>query len=88
MRVSGAFEQAMAGIRFQLSKPLTAFHLSVDEWGMTRNGFLSELPAESVVELCGCGFNAQTVRVRVEGQYYFVFTRDMESAEVVTVVTN
>ena len=41
-------------------------------------GPLTQLPRAAKVEICGDGFNEQTIKVRFGGLQYFVFRADIE----------
>lgn len=57
--------------------------IQVIEWGPnfgeTRLGPISFIPAGSDVEYGGPGFNAETVRIRWRGKSYYVFRQDLET---------
>ncbi len=40
---------------------------------------VSKLPRGAEIEACGDGFDAQTLKVCYEGQFYFVFLQDLEA---------
>jgi hypothetical protein len=43
-----------------------------------RLGSVSQLRPGSVLDLCGDGYDARTVKVRCDGSFYFVFLQDVE----------
>ncbi len=63
-----------------LSRPVSAIQLVPGEVGITRLGLLSELRTGETLEFCGEGFNSRTAKVRVHGNYFFVFLQDFASA--------
>lgn len=58
-----------------LQKNVAALRVSRD---LKSSGFLVELPLGVQVEVCGAGYNDRTVEVRVDGEFYIVFTQDIE----------
>lgn len=42
-----------------------------------RLGQLETLPAGATVEVCGAGYNEKTVKVRCQGEFFFVFEGDL-----------
>jgi hypothetical protein len=64
-----------------LLKKIAAIQIERTEDGKQRFGLISELPRGARVSVCGQGFNARTVKVQCNGQYYFVFMQDIEQAE-------
>jgi hypothetical protein len=65
-----------------LEKPICAIQLLFTEKGEQRLGLLAQLGSGTNAEICGPGFNERTVRVRVNGQSYFVFLQDIQVPEV------
>lgn len=65
--------------RVTLSRPVCAIQLMPGEVGVTRLGLLSELQTGETLEFCGEGFNERTAKVRVHGNYFFVFLQDLAS---------
>ena len=63
---------------YVLSEDIRAIEVGSDEMGKTRLGRVSTIPAGSEVECCGQGFNANTVRVRCRGRFYFAYRQDLE----------
>jgi hypothetical protein len=72
------FPAVLNEIRFRLRKPLIVFGVSSAGETHVGNGALSELPADATIEICGPGFSAHTVHVRLDGQQYVAFLRDLE----------
>jgi hypothetical protein len=59
-----------------LSKRIAGIHLLPQKEGGAKLGSIAQLdPAP--VEVCGTGFNERTVKVRLNGEYYFVFREDL-----------
>lgn len=63
-----------------LEKPICAIQLLFTEKGEQRLGLLAQLASGTNAEICGPGFNDRTVKVRANGQSYYVFLQDIESA--------
>lgn len=61
-----------------LCRPITGVQLMPRERGPAVLGSFSELPEGATVEVCGYGYNERTAKVRVNGQYYFVFRQDID----------
>lgn len=70
---------AVSGPRISLSKRISAIELVRKEDGRAKLGLLSQLGPGTIVEQCGEGFNERTVKVRTNGQVYFVFRQDWEA---------
>jgi hypothetical protein len=70
------------GERIYLHKPVSAIQLTQDQYGRTKLGLLTRMGAGTTVEKCGDGFNERTIKVRVDGQCYFIFVQDLEGQEV------
>jgi hypothetical protein len=66
---------------YLLRKPICAIQLLPDGTGGEKLGLLTQLGSGTNAELCGTGFNERTVKVRVNGRYYFVFLQDVEEPE-------
>lgn len=64
-----------------LEKPICAIQVLFTEKGEQRLGLLAQLGSGTTAEVCGPGFNDRTVRVRANGQIYFVFLQDIEAPE-------
>jgi hypothetical protein len=69
----------IAGEKVSLSKRISAIELVQKENGRAKLGLLSQLSPGTMLEACGDGFNERTVKVRANGQVYFVFRQDLES---------
>jgi hypothetical protein len=67
------------GKKIPLFKPIVAVHLEQTEHGDVKLGLLSRLSSGTIVERCGEGFDDRTVKVRANGQCYFVFLQDLEA---------
>jgi hypothetical protein len=67
------------GPKIPLSKRISAIELIRKEDGRAKLGLLSQLGPGVVIEQCGDGFNERTVKVRTNGQVYFVFREDLEA---------
>ena len=61
-----------------LVRPVCAIQLLFTESGEQRLGLLAQLGSGTTAEVCGPGFNERTVRIRANGQTYFVFLQDIE----------
>lgn len=61
-----------------LQKAVSAIQVFQNEDGTSRLGLLSKLGPGTALERCGDGFNERTVKVRVDGHYYFVFLQDLD----------
>lgn len=81
MRLNAFFkpESQPSAEKIALQKPISAIQVFQQEDGTTRLGLLSKLGPGTALERCGEGFNNRTVKVRVDGHYYFVFLDDLES---------
>ena len=64
--------------RCPLNRNISAIQVTTEPDGHTRLGAISQLPQGAVPEICGEGFNQQTVKVRWEGVSYFVFREDLK----------
>lgn len=60
------------------SATLCAMQVIEDEDGTPHMGLLTQLSRAGAFEVCGPGFNDRTVKVRVGGNFYFVFREDIE----------
>jgi hypothetical protein len=61
-----------------LRNPICALKLSFAEASNEVTGLLTNLAAGTSMYVCGTGFNDRTVKVMVNGQYYYVFLRDID----------
>lgn len=66
-------------VEIMLQRPLSAVQVFQKEDGTARLGLFSKLGPGVAVEPCGEGFNDRTVKVRANGQCYFVFIEDLAS---------
>lgn len=66
------------GERIFLSKGISAIQLVQKENGRAKLGLLAQLGPGTTVQRCGKGFNERTVKVRVQGEFYFVFRHDLD----------
>jgi len=60
-----------------LSRIIPAIELAPKTNGQSKLGIISRLPYGAQLEL-GEGYNDRTVKVRMDGKYYFVFRADLE----------
>jgi hypothetical protein len=60
-----------------LSKKIAAIQLVPTGDGGARLGTISQLSPGTRLNVCGDGFNEQTVKVRCEDGFYFVFWQDI-----------
>jgi hypothetical protein len=70
------------GKKIPLLKPIVAVHLEQNEHGVVKLGLLSRLSPGTLVQRCGEGFDDRTVKVRANGQCYFVFLQDLEAQAI------
>lgn len=61
----------------KLTKRIAALPLLVNEDGCTKLGPISQLGPDALVEVCGEGYNEQTVKVRLHQSYFFIFREDL-----------
>jgi hypothetical protein len=62
---------------YTLSKLIAAIQLVPTGGGTARLGVISQLLPGVQFRLCGKGFNEQTVKVRCQNGFYFVFSQDI-----------
>jgi hypothetical protein len=62
---------------YTLSKKIAAIQLAPSLSGAARLGIVSQLLPGAQLHLCGNGFNEQTVKVRCESAFFFVFLQDI-----------
>ena len=67
-----------AGEKIALQRAISAIQVFDNGDGTSRLGLLSKLGPGTVLEPCGDGFNERTLKVRVNGYYYFVFLQDLD----------
>jgi hypothetical protein len=79
VRSSPSFKRASgsSGLEIMLQRPISAIQAFHQEDGSTRLGLFSKLGPGITVQRCGEGFNDRTVKVRTNGQCYFVFVEDL-----------
>ena len=65
-----------------LSRSITAIELIGNEKEHPRLGPVMQLPNGVRLEVCGEGFDDQTVKVRLNSKYYYVFVQDLAAAGV------
>lgn len=66
---------------YRLPNTVAAIQASCAREGAPELGAISHLPEGAELEFCGDGFNDSTLKVRWEGQSYFVFMQDIAPAE-------
>jgi hypothetical protein len=64
---------------YALSRTIAGIQLVPGEGKQGRLGNVSQLRPGSLLELCGDGYDARTVKVRCEGDFYFVFLQDLQT---------
>jgi hypothetical protein len=62
---------------YRLPNTIAAIQASCARGGAPELGAISHLPEGAELEFCGDGFNESTLKVRWEGQSYFVFIDDI-----------
>lgn len=70
-------DEGLGGSPVVLARNISAIQLVKKEDGGAKLGFLVQLAAGTKVLLCGDGFNERTVKIRAEGNCYFVFRQDV-----------
>ena len=63
---------------YTLSRTIAGIQLVPGEGKQGRLGNVSQLRPGSLLDCCGDGYDARTVKVRCEGNFYFVFLQDLE----------
>jgi hypothetical protein len=76
-----ALFSALFGSMYRLPKTIPAIQTSFAQDGRAELGAISHLPEAAELTFCGEGFNDSTLKVRWEGQLYFVFLEDLAPAE-------
>ena len=71
-------DERVSGEKVQLSKTACAVQLIRNPNGAGL-GPLRQLGVGTTVELCGDGYNDRTVKVRANGDCFFVFLEDLRS---------
>ena len=74
-------EDSSGGTPVTLLRPVSAIQLVKKKDGTVKLGMLGQLGPGTKVVPCGKGFNERTIKVRAEGNHYFVFRQDVPSAE-------
>ena len=64
---------------YTLSDEISAMQILPFEGAAFRLSPVSRLPRGAEIEACGDGFDNQTLKVCCEGQFYFVFLKDLET---------
>jgi hypothetical protein len=67
---------------YQLPNSIAAIPASCAHASGPELGAISHLPEGAELTLCGEGFNATTLKVRWEGQSYFIFAQDIAPADL------
>jgi hypothetical protein len=62
-----------------LSKAIAGIELVPGEGKQGQLGTVSQLRPGSVLEFCGEGYDARTVKVRCQGSLYYVFLQDVQT---------
>jgi len=66
---------------YRLPSTVAAIQASYAREGEPELGTISHLPEGAELEFCGDGFNESTLKVRWEGQSYFVFWQDITTVD-------
>lgn len=61
----------------RLRRSVCAMSIASEENGQAKLGVFTALTPGAEVEICGAGFTANTVRVRVQGADYFVMRKSL-----------
>jgi len=61
-----------------LARAIAGIQLVAVEGKQGRLGNVLQLRPGAVLDCCGVGYDARTVKVRCEGSFYFVFLQDLE----------
>jgi hypothetical protein len=81
MAINEALFSAVFTPTYRLPNAAAAIQASCTRDGAPELGTISHLPEGAELEFCGDGFNENTVKVRWEGQSYFVFLQDITPLE-------
>ncbi len=65
---------------FTLSDDVSAVQLQPSSDSEPRLGPVSKLPRGARVQPCGNGFNSNTLKVFYEGQFYYIFAKEVAAA--------
>jgi hypothetical protein len=68
------------GSSFTLPNDISAVQIQSSTDSETRLSPMFKLPRGARVQPCGRGFNASTLRVFCEGQFYYVFEQELAAA--------
>lgn len=60
-----------------LHKSICAIRLAYRDNGEQKLGSVTQLPSGTSGYVCGPGFDERTAKVRVNGEFYFVFLQDI-----------
>lgn len=63
-----------------LSRTIAGIQLVPADGKQGRLGNVLQLGPGSVLDFCGDGYDARTVKVRCGGRFYFVFVQDVEAS--------
>jgi hypothetical protein len=64
---------------YTLFRTIAGIQLIPGEDRKGRLGNVSQLRPGSVLDFCGDGYDARTVKVRCKGSFYFVFLQDVQT---------
>jgi hypothetical protein len=67
---------------YTLSRKIAAIQLVEKGCGEAQLGIVSQLLPGAQLHVCGNGFNEQTVKVRCQSGFYFVFLQDIAADRV------
>ena len=73
---------ASSSSSYRLAHNISAIQACYGPDGRAELGAITHLPGGAEVTFCGDGFNENTLKVRWEGQYYFVFHNEIQPGEV------
>jgi hypothetical protein len=81
MAIDEALFSAPFAPSFRLPNSIAAIPASCARAGRPELGAISHLPEGAELTFCGEGFNETTLKVRWEGQFYFIFVQDITPAQ-------
>jgi hypothetical protein len=81
MAINEALFSAVFTPIYRLPNAVAAIQASCTRDGAPELSTISHLPEGAELEFCGDGFNESTLKVRWEGQSYFVFLQDLTALE-------
>ena len=81
MAIHEALFSAVFTPTYRLPSNVAAIQASCAREGEPELGAISHLPEGAELEFCGDGFNETTLKVRWEGQSYFVFWQDIATVD-------